>query len=157
MKFFRRLLVAKKFYQKKRFINRLNSRILRIFLNFAFWIFRFEFCVGNWKWKTDADGWRPRKFKSWETISKSNSQGVGQKFWYPLNQHDSLNEFHFLEDKIAHERNLCRFLIPEFSLSMGSSLPVNGQKWRSFNDLRKPSFTEFSLTKIESLSWGYSS
>ena len=54
------------------------------------------------KWDTHANGCHPRNFKIW--IKKFRigflaweSQRIGYIFWYPQNQHISLNHFRFLE------------------------------------------------------------
>ena len=52
-----------------------------------------------WEWNTHAYRRHPRIFKNFSKFSKSNSQRIGPKVWYPQNQHDLLNHFQFFQIK----------------------------------------------------------
>jgi len=50
-----------------------------------------------WEWNTHEYGCQPHNSKLSFKVSKSNSHGIGPKFSYLRNQHDSLNQLLFLK------------------------------------------------------------
>ena len=102
-----------------------RDKLFNFFYSIPYWILHLlvKFGVSKtihiWVSNTNAYGCHPRNFKNLAKIWKSNFQGFVPKFWYPRNQHNLLNHFQFFEiKKIIDIKKLCRFLSPEFNLTI---------------------------------------
>ena len=88
---------------------------------------------------------RPRNFKYWEKISKSNSQGIIPKFWYPRNQRNSLSQFKILEIKKSPTQKSYNDILSRNSSLLYCS-PLNFWRWRFYKNSH--SFLNLTFMKI---------